>query len=60
MVDEITEGDESVVVLARATGTRGDTTFDQPYTHVFHFNGDQVSESWILYYDYPATAAFWA
>jgi uncharacterized protein len=60
MVDEITEGDESVVVLARATGTRGDKTFDQPYTHVFHFNGDQVSESWILYYDHPATAAFWA
>jgi ketosteroid isomerase-like protein len=60
MVDEITEGDESVVVLARATGTRDDKTFDQPYTHVFHFTGDQVSESWILYYDHPATAAFWA
>jgi ketosteroid isomerase-like protein len=60
MVDEITEGDESVVVLARATGTRGDKTFDQPYPHVFHFRGDQVSESWILYHDQAATAAFWA
>ena len=30
MVDEITEGDESVVVLARATGTRGERTFDRP------------------------------
>jgi len=59
-VNEITEGDQSVVVLARATGTRGDKTFDQPYTHVFHFRGDQVSESWILYYDQAATAAFWA
>jgi ketosteroid isomerase-like protein len=59
-VTEITEGEESVVVLARATGTRGDKTFDQPYTHVFHFRGDQVSESWILYYDQAATAAFWA
>ena len=60
MVDEITEGDESVVVLARATGTRGDKTFDQSYPHVFHFRGDQVSESWILYHDQAATAAFWA
>ena len=60
MVDEITEGDESVVVLARATGTRGDKTFDQAYPHVFRFRGEQVSESWILYHDQAATAAFWA
>ena len=60
MVDEITEGDESVVVLARATGSRGDKRFDQDYPHVFHFRGDQVSESWILYHDQAATAAFWA
>ena len=59
-VDEIMEGDQSVVVLARATGTRGDKTFDQPYPHIFHFRDDQVSESWILYYDQAATAAFWA
>ena len=60
MVEEITEGDESVVVLARATGTRGEKMFDQLYPHVFHFRGDQVSESWILYHDQAATAAFWA
>jgi ketosteroid isomerase-like protein len=59
-VNEIAEGDESVVVLARATGSRGDKTFDQPYTHVFHFRDDQVSESWILNYDQAETAAFWA
>src|SRR2546423_1172477 len=59
-VNEVTEGDQTVVVLARATGTRGDKTFDQPYTHVFQFRGDQVSESWILYYDQAATADFWA
>ena len=34
--------------------------FDQLYPHVFHFRGDQVSESWILYHDQAATAAFWA
>ena len=58
-VDEITTGDESVVVLARATATRGDKTIDSPYAHIFHFRGDLVSEAWVVNYDQAASVAFW-
>lgn len=60
MVDEITEGDKSVVVLARASASRGGKMLDQPYAHVFHFRGEQVCESWVLNYDQDAAAGFWA
>jgi uncharacterized protein len=59
-VDEITEGDRSVVVLARSTASRGDKTLDGQYAHVFRFQGDQICESWVLNYDPDTTAAFWA
>jgi uncharacterized protein len=59
-VDEITEGEHSVVVLARATATRGEKTLDRRYAQVFSFRGEQVCESWVLPYDPDATAAFWA
>jgi ketosteroid isomerase-like protein len=58
-VNEIMEGPESVVVLARATGTRGDKTLDSPYAHIFQFRGDQVSEAWVVNYDQAAASAFW-
>ena len=58
-VNEIMEGDESVVVLARATATRGDKTLDQAYAHVLHLKGEQVSEAWVINYDQAASSAFW-
>jgi ketosteroid isomerase-like protein len=58
-VNEITTGDESVVVLARATATRGDKKLDSAYAHVFHFSGELVSEAWVVNYDQAASAAFW-
>ncbi|MDX6539348.1 MAG: uncharacterized protein QOI71_958 [Gaiellales bacterium] len=59
VVNEITEGDESVVVLARSSATRAGKTLDQPYAHIFHFSGDKVSEAWVIGYDQAASAAFW-
>ena len=59
-IDEITEGERSVVALARFSGTRGGRTIDQPYAHVFQFRGDQVSEAWVLSYDQAEIAQFWA
>ena len=59
-VNEITTGDESVVVLARATATRGDKTLDSAYAHVFHFRGDQVSEAWVVNYNQAESDAFWS
>jgi ketosteroid isomerase-like protein len=60
VVNEIMEGDRSVVVLARSTAVRGGKNLDSPYAHVFHFDGDRVSESWVIAYDQAASAAFWA
>jgi len=58
-VNEIMEGDESVVVLARSTATRAGKSLDSPYAHVFHFSGDTVSEAWVIAYDQAASIAFW-
>jgi uncharacterized protein len=58
-VDEIMAGERSVVVLARASGTRGSKALDSPYVHIFRFAGDQVSEAWVINYDQEAAAAFW-
>jgi ketosteroid isomerase-like protein len=59
-VDEILEGDKSVVVLARASASREGRTLDEAYAHIFQFRGDQVSEAWVVNYDQAATEAFWA
>jgi ketosteroid isomerase-like protein len=58
-VNEVTTGDESVVVLARATATRGGKTLNSAYAHVFHFRGELVSEAWVVNYDQAASTAFW-
>jgi ketosteroid isomerase-like protein len=58
-VKEIMEGPQSVVVLGHASATRAGKTLDQPYAHIFHFDGEQVSESWVIDYDQAASAAFW-
>ncbi len=58
-VDEIIAGERSVVVLARASGTRGGKTLDSPYVHIFRFAGNQVSEAWVINYDQEVSAAFW-
>jgi ketosteroid isomerase-like protein len=59
-VNETMEGAESVVVLASSTASRAGKTLDQPYAHIFHFDGDgHVSESWVIGYDQAASAAFW-
>jgi hypothetical protein len=58
-VDEITSGEESVVVPARATATRGDKTLDSAYSHVFHFSGELVSEAWVVNHDQAPSSAFW-
>jgi uncharacterized protein len=58
-VNEIMEGDESVVVLARSTAVRAGKSLDSPYAHIFHFNGDKVSEAWVIAYDQEASADFW-
>lgn len=60
VIDEIAEGESSVVVLARFSGTRAGRTIDQPYAHVFRFRGDQVSEAWVIGYDQADVAEFWA
>jgi uncharacterized protein len=59
-VDEILEGEHSVVVLARSSASREGRTLDQPYVHIFHFRGDQVSEAWVVNYDQATADAFWA
>jgi uncharacterized protein len=58
-VNEIMEGDQSVVVLARSTAARAGKSLDSPYAHIFHFSGDQVSEAWVISYDQEASADFW-
>jgi len=59
-VNEILEGEHSVVVLARASASREGKTLDEPYAHIFNFRGDQVSEAWVINYDQAKTAAFWS
>ncbi|MEP6640382.1 MAG: nuclear transport factor 2 family protein [Gaiellales bacterium] len=59
-ITEILEGDESVVVLAHSSGSREGRTLDQPYAHIFHFRGDQVSEAWVVNYDQAVSDAFWS
>jgi uncharacterized protein len=59
-VNEIMEGEHSVVVLARASAAREGRTLDEPYAHIFQFRGDQVSEAWVVNYDQAATEAFWS
>jgi len=59
-VNEVMEGEHSVVALARVGASRGDKTLDQPYAHVFHFRGDQVSEAWVVNYDQAKAAEFWS
>jgi ketosteroid isomerase-like protein len=59
-ITEILEGDESVVVLARETASREGRTLDERYAHIFHFRGDQVSESWVVNYNQEVTDAFWS
>jgi ketosteroid isomerase-like protein len=59
-ITEILEGDESVVVLARSSASREGRTLDQPYAHIFHFRGDQVSEAWVVNYNQAESDAFWS
>ena len=59
-IDEILEGDQSVVVLAHSTASREGRTLDQPYAHIFHFRGDQVSEAWVVNYNQAVSDAFWS
>jgi ketosteroid isomerase-like protein len=59
-ISEILEGDHSVVVLARSSGSREGRTLDQAYAHVFHFRGDQVSEAWVVNYNQAESDAFWS
>jgi uncharacterized protein len=59
-ITEILEGDESVVVLARSSASREGRTLDQPYVHIFHFRGDQVSEAWVVNYNQAESDAFWS
>ena len=59
-VDEILEGERSVVVLARATASREGKTLDERYAHIFNFRGDQVSEAWVINYNQATTEAFWS
>jgi uncharacterized protein len=59
-ITEILEGNESVVVLARSSASREGRTLDQPYVHIFHFRGDQVSEAWVVNYNQAESDAFWS
>jgi uncharacterized protein len=59
-ITEILEGNESIVVLARASASREGRTLDQPYVHIFHFRGDQVSEAWVVNYNQAESDAFWS
>jgi uncharacterized protein len=59
-INEILEGDQSVVVLAHETAAREGRTLDQPYAHIFHFRGDQVSEAWVVNYNQAEADAFWS
>lgn len=59
-VNEMLEGEKSVVVLARASASREGRTLDEPYAHIFQFRGDQVSEAWVVNYDQAVTDAFWS
>ena len=59
-IDEILEGDESVVVLARESASREGRTLEQRYAHIFHFRGDQVSEAWVVNYNQAEADAFWS
>ena len=59
-IEEIAEGEQSVVALARFSGTRGGRSIDQPYAHVFRFQGDLVTEAWVIGYDQAELAQFWA
>jgi uncharacterized protein len=59
-IDEILEGDTSIVVLAHETASREGRTLDQSYAHIFHFRGDRVSEAWVVNYNQAESDAFWS
>lgn len=59
-IEEILEGDQSVVVLAHESASREGRTLDQRYAHIFHFRGDQVSEAWVVNYNQAEADAFWS
>jgi len=69
---ELTQGTFSVVpievftnetggaVVVRSTGQRGGAVLDDRQVHLFHLDGDRVSEIWQFVGDSAATEAFWA
>jgi uncharacterized protein len=59
-INEILEGEQSVVVLARGSASREGRTLDERYAHIFNFRGDQVSEAWVINYDQAKTSLFWS
>ena len=47
-------------MLAREVASGEGRTLDVRYAHIFHFRGDQVSESWVVDYNQAEADAFWS
>jgi ketosteroid isomerase-like protein len=48
---EVLANGQHVVALARQFASHGGKSLDDIYSHVFHFQDDKISESWVLFYD---------
>ena len=60
-VHAVTEGDDHVVALTHATGSRNGKTLEGNQVLVFHFDdADKVTEVWITPWDQAAANEFWS
>jgi uncharacterized protein len=60
-VHAITDGDDHVVAITRAQGSRNGKTLDSNQVLVFHFDdADKVTEVWLTAWDQYAVDEFWS
>jgi uncharacterized protein len=60
-VHAITEGDDHVVAITHATGSRNGKTLEGNQVMIFHIDGDdKVTEIWLTPWDQYAVDEFWS
>lgn len=59
-VREILANDTGAAAVVRSTARRGDQALDDQQIHLFHLDGDRVSEVWQFVGDGEAAEAFWS
>ena len=59
-IHDCVANDDHGVVLATVRGERNGKKLEDKYTHVVHFSGGKVTESWVFGWDQYAVDDFWA